>query len=142
METARSTSSWRRRPGFVSAFRARRGHNKQGRHDLRQVGLTYLLDGKRSLSLCPHVYPGNVSDAAEFPAVLPRVTRLLDEAAIPRDSVTLVFDKGTAALANTVALREAGVGWVSALPWIHAAPSPSTTWRATLVSCAHYGRTT
>jgi len=96
---------------------AQRGHNKQGRHNLRQVGLTYLLDGERGLSLCHHVYPGNVSDAAELPAVLPRVTRLLDEAAIPRDSVTLVFDKGTAALTNTVALEEAGIGWVSALPW-------------------------
>lgn len=101
---------------------AQRGHNKQGRHNLRQVGLTYLLDGERGLGLCHHVYPGNVPDAAELPAVLPRVTRLLDEAAIPRASVTLVFDKGTAALANTVALREAGLGWVSALPWTQAPP--------------------
>jgi len=96
---------------------AQRGHNKQGRHNLRQVGLTYLLDGERGLSLCHHVYPGNVPDAAELPAVLPRVTQLLDAATIARDSVTLVFDKGTAALSNTLALREAGVGWVSALPW-------------------------
>ena len=50
---------------------AQRGHNKQGRHNLRQVGLTYLLDGERGLSLCHHVYPGNVADAAELPAVLP-----------------------------------------------------------------------
>src|SRR6266566_1377180 len=34
-----------------------------------------------------------------------------------RDTVTLVFDKGTAALDNTVQLQEAGVGWISALPW-------------------------
>jgi len=27
------------------------------------------------------------------------------------------FDKGTAALDNTVQLEEAGVGWISALPW-------------------------
>ena len=39
-----------------------------------------------------------------------------------RDTVTLVFDKGSAALANTVELQEAGVGWISALPW-HQAPS-------------------
>ena len=96
---------------------AQRGHTTQGRHDLRQVGLTYLLDGERGLSLCHHVSPGNVSDAAELPAMLLRVTRLLDEAGIARDSVTLVFDKGTAALTNTAALAEAGVGWVSALPW-------------------------
>jgi len=114
---------------------AQRGHNKQGRHNLRQVGLTYLLDGERGLSLCHHVYPGNVSDAAELPAVLPRVTRLLDEAAIPRDSVTLVFDKGTAALTNTVALAEAGIGWVSALPWNQAPVDLRTRALETLPLC-------
>jgi transposase len=114
---------------------AQRGHNKQGRHNLRQVGLTYLLDGERGLSLCHHVYPGTVSDAAELPAVLARVLRVLDDAAIPRDSVTLVFDKGTAALTNTVALRAAGVGWVSALPWNQAPPDLRTRPIDTLAPC-------
>jgi len=31
--------------------------------------------------------------------------------------VTLVLDKGSAALANTLELEQAGVGWISALPW-------------------------
>src|SRR6202162_2878320 len=35
---------------------AQRGHNKQGRHNLRQVGLSYVLDGEHGLSLCHHVY--------------------------------------------------------------------------------------
>src|SRR6266567_7282036 len=38
---------------------AQRGHNKQGRHNLRQVGLSYVLDGEHGLSLCHHIYPGN-----------------------------------------------------------------------------------
>ena len=42
---------------------------------------------------------------------------MLDHYQIARDTVTLVLDKGSAALANTVALQEAGVGWISALPW-------------------------
>ena len=96
---------------------AQRGHNKQGRHNLRQVGLSYVLDGEHGLSLCHHVYPGNVSDAEEFSLALGRITRLLDQNQIARDSVTLVLDKGSAALDNTVALEEAGVGWISALPW-------------------------
>jgi transposase len=96
---------------------AQRGHNKQGRHNLRQVGLSYVLDGEHGLSLCHHVYPGNVSDAEEFSVALGRITRLLDQNQIARDSVTLVLDKGSAALDNTVALEEAGVGWISALPW-------------------------
>jgi transposase len=96
---------------------AQRGHNKQGRHNLRQVGLSYVLDGIYGLSLCHHVYPGNVADTEEFSIALPRLLRFLDESKIPRDSVTLVFDKGSAALYNTLALDQSGIGWISALPW-------------------------
>jgi transposase len=96
---------------------AQRGHNKQGRHNLRQVGLSYLLDGEHGLSLCHHVYPGNVADVEEFSTALTRITRMLDQNQIGRETVTLVLDKGSAALAKTVALEEAGVGWISALPW-------------------------
>ena len=96
---------------------AQRGHNKQGRHPLRQVGLSDVLDGESGLSVCHHVYPGNIADAEEFPVVLERIRCLLARHAIPPETVTLVFDKGTAALANTVLLKEAGLGWISALPW-------------------------
>lgn len=101
---------------------ARRGHNKQGRHNLRQIGLSYVLDGSHGLSLYHHVYPGNLSDSEEFSTSLPRLLRFLDDNQIPRDSVTLVFDKGSAALPNTLALEQAGIGWISALPWNQAPP--------------------
>jgi transposase len=101
---------------------AQRGHNKQGRHNLRQVGLSYVLDGEHGLSLCHHVYPGNVADVEEFSTSLARITRMLDQNQIGRETVTLVLDKGSAALANTVQLEEAGVGWISALPWNQAPP--------------------
>jgi transposase len=96
---------------------AQRGHNKQGRHNLRQVGLSYVLDGEHGLSLCHHVYPGNVADVEEFSTSLLRISRMLDQNQIARETVTLVLDKGSAALANTVQLDEARVGWISALPW-------------------------
>ena len=96
---------------------AQRGHNKQGRHNLRQVGLSYVLDGENGLSLCHHLYRGNVADTEEFSTSLARMLSMLDGCQIARDSVTLVCDKGSAALANTVELQEAGVGWISALPW-------------------------
>ena len=102
---------------------AQRGHNKQGRHNLRQVGLSYVLDGEHGLSLCPHVYRGNIADGEEFSTSLARMLGMLDRTQIARDTVTLVFDKGGAALANTVQLEEAGVGWISALPW-NQAPLP------------------
>ena len=96
---------------------AQRGHNKPGRHNLRQVGLSYVLDGVYGLSLCHHVYPGNVPDTEEFSIALPRLLRFLDENQIARPSITMVFDKGSAALYNTLALEESGLGWISALPW-------------------------
>jgi len=84
---------------------AQRGHNKQGRHNLRQVGLSYVLDGEHGLSLCHHVYRGNVGDVEEFSVALERINRLLDHNQIPRHTVTLVFDKGSAAL-----IKYGGVG--------------------------------
>jgi len=86
-------------------------------NNLRQVGLSYVLDGENGLSLCHHVYRGNVTDGEEFSTSLSRMLGMLDRCQIARDTVTLVFDKGSAALANTVELQEAGVGWISALPW-------------------------
>jgi len=96
---------------------AQRGRNKQGRHNLRQVGLSYVLDGEHGLSLCHHVYPGNVNDCEELPAALARMVRLLDQHGMARGSVTLGLDKGSAALANTLELEQAGLGWITALPW-------------------------
>jgi transposase len=99
---------------------AQRGHNKQGRHNLRQVGLSYVLDGDNGLSLCHHLYRGNVADAEEFPEALHRIVTLLERNQIAPDTVTLVLDKGSAALANTLELEQAGMGWISALPWTQA----------------------
>jgi transposase len=101
---------------------AQRGHNKQGRHNLRQIGMSYVLDAEHGLSLCHHVYAGNVADAVELPEALNRVVAMLDRNQIERQSVTLVFDKGTAALENTLLLEKAEVGWISALPWNQAPP--------------------
>src|SRR6202521_1295835 len=66
---------------------AQRGHNKQGRHNLRQVGLSYVLDGEHGLSLCHHVYAGNVAEVEEFSTSLARITRLLDQNQIGRETV-------------------------------------------------------
>jgi len=96
---------------------ARRGHHKQGRHNLRQVGLSYVLDAEHGLSLCHHVYPGDTPDVEEFSVALARMLALLDQNRIARQTVTLVFDKGAAALANTVELEQAQIGWITALPW-------------------------
>ena len=96
---------------------AQRGHNKQGRNNLRQVGLSYVLDAEHGLSLCHRVYAGNLPDVAVLPETLQRIVKMLDHNQIDRSTVTLVFDKGASALDNTLALKESGLNWVSALPW-------------------------
>ena len=52
-----------------------------------------------------------------MPQALQRIVRMLDHAGIARDAVTLVMDKGPAALANTLELQRQGLHWVTALPW-------------------------
>src|SRR5258708_8811219 len=83
---------------------AQRGHNKQGRHNLRQVGLSYVLDGENGLSLCHHLYPGNGADAEELPQALARMLAILDRHAIAREPVTLGLHKGSPALTTTPGL--------------------------------------
>ena len=96
---------------------AKRGRNKQKRHDLRQVGLSYVMDGQAGLSLCHRVYPGNLNDSSVLPELVERLVLMLDEHGIDRESVTLVMDKGSASTVNTAMLEDKGLGWVSALPW-------------------------
>ena len=67
-----------------------------------------MLDGDHGISLCHHVYAGNVADVDELPKALERIVKMLDRHQIERSSVTLVFDKGTAALDNTLLLQQAG----------------------------------
>lgn len=71
---------------------AQRGHNKQGRHNLRQVGLSYVLDGENGLGLCHHVYRGNVADGEECSTPLSRMLSMLDRCQIARDTPLDAFD--------------------------------------------------
>jgi transposase len=118
---------------------AQRGHNKQGRHNLRQVGMSYVLDGDNGLSLCNHLYRGNVGDAEELPDALHRIVTLLERNQIAPQTVTLVLDKGSAALANTLELEQAGVGWISALPWTQAPAEFRSTEKLTPLSSQEPG---
>ena len=99
---------------------ARRGHNKQGRHNLKQVGLAYVMDGDTGVGLFHHTYPGNRADAEEFSISLPRIIEVLKRTGINPADVTLVFDKGASSLLNSVQLEAAGPGWIAALPWSQA----------------------
>ena len=57
---------------------AQRGNSKRDRYNLRQAGLSYLLNGENGMSQCHHVCPGKVADADERPEALSRLGVLLD----------------------------------------------------------------
>jgi transposase len=49
---------------------ARRGKNKEGRHNLRQVGLGLMVSRDSRLPLYYSVYPGNLHDSRQFEAIM------------------------------------------------------------------------
>jgi transposase len=107
---------------------AQRGHNKQRRHDLRQLGLALVVTDDGQLPLGHVLYEGARPDGATFAAVLAplrtRLHRLLAQTA----QLTLVFDQGAETTANLAAVREGGDHYVTALK-----PSAHRAWLATVV---------
>jgi transposase len=87
---------------FIDTFNlrcqvAKRGKNKQGRGNLRQVSYALFCTTDGHLPLFYDVYEGNRNDAKEFPQVLERFDRWLKERAGPSRAAakpTLIFDKG------------------------------------------------
>jgi transposase len=74
---------------------ARRGHSKQKRHDLRQIGLALLAADQFRIPLFHQTYPGDVPDVSLFPQLgrelLARYRKVTGQKA---GQATLVFDKG------------------------------------------------
>lgn len=73
---------------------AQRGHNKQGRDDLRQVGLALLVSTDFHVPLLHETYPGNLHDAVEFRSVLLGLAQRYTPLIQGCPEITLVFDKG------------------------------------------------
>lgn len=87
---------------FIDSFNlrchvAKRGKNKQGRCNLRQVSYALFCTTDGHLPLFYEVYEGNRNDAKEFPQVLEKFQRWLKERAGSTwitTKPTLIFDKG------------------------------------------------
>jgi transposase len=87
---------------FIDTFNlrcqvAKRGKNKQGRCNLRQVSYALFCSTDGHLPLFYDVYEGNRNDAKEFPQVLERFQRWLVQRAGSTWAAakpTLIFDKG------------------------------------------------
>jgi transposase len=87
---------------FIDTFNlrcvlARRGKNKQGRNNLRQVSYALFCCADGHLPLFYEVYEGNRNDSKQFRGVLERFQRFFQELGGQPGSApetTLIFDKG------------------------------------------------
>jgi len=109
---------------FIDSFNTRpelpqRGHSKEGRDNLRIVGLALLVTADGEVPLFHHTYAGNQHDAVTFRSVVDelaeRCRRLADETC----DITLVFDKGNNAEDNLEAVDSGPFHFVGSLVPTH-----------------------
>ncbi len=98
---------------------ARRGHSKQGRRDLRLVGLALVVALDGCVPLAHRPYAGDRPDASEFPAAVSLLRRRLAELGLPEEALTLVYDKGNNSKANQALADELSLAIVGSLVPTH-----------------------
>jgi transposase len=108
---------------FIDTFNvrcevARRGKNKQGRANLRQVSYALFCCQDGQLPLFYDIYDGNRNDAKQFPqmlrafhAFLKRVT----QQSAPLPEITLIFDKGNNSKDNFALVDELQLKFVGSM---------------------------
>jgi len=87
---------------FIDTFNSRcdiakRGKNKQGRGNLRQVSYALFCSEDSHVPLYYDLYDGNRNDSKQFPLMLNRFNDFLKEilkSSTVRNKTTLIFDKG------------------------------------------------
>jgi transposase len=73
---------------------ARRGKSKDGRHNLRQIGLGLLVTRGSKLPLYYSVYPGNTHDSKQFEAIMDEMFGIVCGLHQTKERLTVVIDKG------------------------------------------------
>lgn len=94
---------------------AQRGHAKQGRHNLRLVGLALACSTDHQVPLASTLLAGNTPDVKAFARALPELIARLEAVGVDPASVSLVFDKGNNSGENLHRVAEAGIGFVGSL---------------------------
>jgi len=80
--------------GQTNSDLAVRGHNKSGKHHLRQIGLGLLVARDSQLPLYYKIYPGNLHDSRLFAEVMNEMFGVVGELNSTKDRLTVVVDKG------------------------------------------------
>ena len=108
---------------FIDTFNtrceiAKRGKNKQGRRNLRQVSYALFCGADGQMPLFYDVYEGNRADAKQFPLVLKRFHTFLNELGdgqCPTPDTTLIFDKGNNSADNFALIDELEMDFVGSV---------------------------
>lgn len=96
-----------------------RGHNKQKRSDLRQIGLALLVSRDSGLPLFFDVYQGNVSDPVEFDRFIRELIKRFNEIFTAGEDLTIVCDKGNNSKKNLALVDQSPFHFVASLAPAH-----------------------
>jgi len=102
----------------VRCYIAKRGKNKQGRNNLRQVSYALFCSEDGHIPLFYDIYDGNRNDAKQFPLMLKKFHQFLVELSgkdCPVPQTTLIFDKGNNSEENFVLLDLLGLNFVGSM---------------------------
>lgn len=103
----------------MNSHLARRGHNKQGRDNLRQINYALFCSKDGNVPLYYDLYEGNRNDARQFPVMIERFQQFLsglsqaEKSAVPE--VTVVFDKGNNSADNIALLDSLGLHFIGSV---------------------------
>src|SRR5712692_478272 len=107
---------------FIDTFNtrctiARRGKNKQGRNNLRQVSYALFCCADGQLPLYYEVYEGNRNDAKQFPLMLERFRQFFRQlsGAEAQPTSTIIFDKGNNSKENFHLLDDMQLSYVGSV---------------------------
>lgn len=98
---------------------AQRGHNKQKRNDLRQVGLALIVSREDYIPLFHHTYKGNIHDTTVFNKVLRNIKKRLEDLNFNLGKHTFVFDRGCNSKKNLNLVNKLQLHYVGALTPSH-----------------------
>ncbi|MGI6611766.1 MAG: IS1634 family transposase [Limnochordia bacterium] len=97
------------------SYLARTGHNKHGRHNLRQVGLGLAVTQDGSLPLMHLLYHGRKADAKLFPGSMTDLVDRYLQLTGSTKGLTVVFDKGNNSENNVQHAQSLGITAVGSL---------------------------
>ena len=105
---------------FVDSFNLRaklpqRGHSKEGRDNLRLIGLALLVSADGEVPLFHHCYAGNQHDSTIFGALVKEIAQNCRAMAHGVSDLTLVFDKGNNSKENLTETAGTGLHFVGSL---------------------------